>query len=61
MCCTPRRPHMGGHVGCCMPLHHMPFMWTKRRMIKTLEEHLGELRDQVKDIEEELAELKKEQ
>lgn len=52
---------MGGHVGCCMPSHHMPFMWTKRRMIKTLERYLSELKDQVKDIEEELAELKKEQ
>jgi hypothetical protein len=39
----------------------MPFMWTKRRMIRTLEKYLSELKDQVKDIEEELAELKKEQ
>jgi len=50
---------MSGHTGCCMHSRHMPFMWTKRRMIKTLEQYLSELKDQVKDIEEELAELKK--
>ncbi len=62
MCCTPNRPHLGRHVayGCCMPSGHMPFMWSKRKMISALENYLDDLKEEIKDIEEQLTELKKE-
>lgn len=65
MCCEPTRDHSARPVGmhafmCCTPFHHSGFVWSKRKRIKTLEQHLENLRDEIADIEEMLAELKKE-
>lgn len=61
MCCTPYEQHAGlkGYA-CCIPSGTMPFMWSKRKTIKALEQYLEKLREEIKDVEDQLTELKKE-
>jgi len=65
MCCTPEKPYGAKHMGmhgfaCCIPSGHMPFIMSKKKKIKMVEQYLDSLKEQVKDVEEYLAELEKE-
>jgi hypothetical protein len=68
MCCATGS-HQGfqrwGHqnacfCGCDDPRHFRPRYMTRKQRIANLEEHLENLRDEVKAVEEHIAQIKKE-